>query len=40
MSEGVLTLKKNVTLKVDLLGLSEGILQDIMAVGTFTLTPE
>mmetsp|Transcript_38941 Transcript_38941/g.90824 ORF Transcript_38941/g.90824 Transcript_38941/m.90824 type:complete len:243 (+) Transcript_38941:45-773(+) len=39
ISDGVLKLKENVKIEVDLLGLSEGILQDIYQVGSFTLNP-
>lgn len=38
LTEGVLTLREPVRMKVDLLGLSEGILAEIKPVGTFTVT--
>jgi len=38
LTDGVLTLREPVKMKVDLLGLSEGILAEIKPVGTFTCT--
>jgi hypothetical protein len=38
-SDGILTFRKPFKIAVDLLGLSDGVLQEIESCGTFTLTP-